>query len=124
MSEAGLGSRFVVLCLVAGVMGGLSSGLLGIGGGVVMIPLLVLIPLSQHDAHATSLAAIIPIAAVGAIAYLSQDDVGIGIAVALAAGALVGAPLGASLMERMSERKLNIVFTILQVCVGSYLLVT
>jgi uncharacterized membrane protein YfcA len=111
--------------IVAGVFGGVASGLLGIGGGVMMIPLLVVFAgLGQHRAHATSLAAIIPIAAVGAVGFALQDDVGVAIALALGAGAVVGAPLGARAMSRMSDRLLKIVFTVLQIAVGMYLLVS
>ena len=112
-----------LLCVGAGLLGGVASGLLGIGGGVLLIPLLVFV-MTQHQAHATSLAAIIPTAAVGASVFALQDDVGISIAIALAAGALVGAPLGARAMARLSDRKLQLVFTTLQVIVGTYLLVS
>jgi uncharacterized membrane protein YfcA len=101
------------------------SGLLGVGGGVVMIPLLVMaIGFTQHHAHATSLAAIIPIAAVGAIGFALRDDVGILIAIALGVGALIGAPLGAAAMARLSDRRLKIVFTVLQIVVGLQLLLS
>ena len=54
-----------------------------------MVPLLVMFAgFSQHRAHATSLAAIIPIAAVGATGFALQDDVGILIAIALGVGAI------------------------------------
>ena len=122
-SRPGPGPAAVVV--LAGVLGGVASGLLGIGGGVMMIPLLVTFAgLSQHRAHATSLAAIIPIAAVGAVGFGLQDDVGIAIALALSAGAIVGAPLGARAMAGMSDRGLKVVFTILQVGVGLHLLLT
>ena len=98
--------------------------MLGIGGGVLMVPLLVLAAMTQHQANATSLAAIIPIAAVGAAVFALEDDVGIVIAIALAVGALVGAPLGARAMARLSDEKLKLVFLTLQVTVGLYLLVT
>lgn len=90
-----------------------------------MIPLLVLVVgFTQHHAHATSLAAIIPIAAVGAIGFALRDDVGIVIALALALGAIVGAPLGAAAMARLSDRRLKIVFAVLQVALGLQLLLS
>jgi uncharacterized membrane protein YfcA len=52
------------LLIGIGVCAGLLSGLLGVGGGIVMIPFLVMLGFSQHEAHATSLAAICPIAIV------------------------------------------------------------
>src|SRR5712691_10888834 len=53
-----------------GVVGGLLSGLLGVGGGVIMVPLLVFwARFGQRDAHAASLGAIIPISVAGALTY-------------------------------------------------------
>jgi uncharacterized membrane protein YfcA len=121
-----LSARGAPLAVVgAGLGAGLISGLLGVGGGMVMIPLLVLVVgFTQHHAHATSLAAIIPIAAVGAIGFALRDDVGIVIALAMAVGAIAGAPLGAAAMARLSDRRLKIVFALLQVALGLQLLLS
>lgn len=90
-----------------------------------MIPLLaVFVRFTQRHAHATSLAAIIPIAAVGAIGFALRDDVGVLIAVTMGAGALVGAPLGAAALARVSDRSLTIAFTVLQIAVGLQMLLS
>jgi uncharacterized protein len=97
-----------------GSAGGLLAGLFGVGGGIVMVPLLVIVcGFSQHRAHAVSLTGIVPIAAVGAIAFALQGQVGAGIADLLAAGSLVGAPLGARILDRTPEARLRIAFGIL-----------
>lgn len=108
------------LSLVAiGALGGIFSGLLGVGGGVVMVPLLVRVAgLSQHRAHATSLAAIVPLAAFGAATYALGAKVDVAVATALALGTVVGAPLGARLMVRASEGALKLAFGILQIVVA------
>jgi uncharacterized membrane protein YfcA len=106
-----------------GLFAGLLSGLLGVGGGIVMVPLLVLVAsYGQHEAHATSLAAIIPIAAVGALRYAAAETVDYRVAVLLAAGGLLGAPLGARLMARTSETALKLLFGLLMVAVAVQLL--
>ena len=70
-----------------GLGGGLLSGLLGVGGGIVMVPLLVLwAAYSQRDAHAISLGAIIPISIAGIATYGAAGEVRYGTAIALAAG--------------------------------------
>lgn len=108
-----------VIAVAVGLVAGVASGLLGIGGGIVMVPLLVsMLHLSQHHAHATSLAAIVIIGAVGAAAFGYAGEVDLPIAFFLAAGALVGAPLGARLMARSSEGKLKIAFGCLMAIVG------
>jgi uncharacterized membrane protein YfcA len=59
-----------VRLILIGFLAGLASGLFGVGGGIVMVPLLVwLVAFDQHRAHATSLAAIVVIAAAGAIVF-------------------------------------------------------
>ena len=105
------------------MIAGLASGLLGVGGGIVMVPLLTLaLGLNQHQAHATSLAAIIPIAAVGAVTFAVAGHVDYGIAGCLAAGSLIGAPIGARVMARSGESLLKIMFGVLMLLVAGQLL--
>lgn len=107
-----------------GGLAGIMSGLLGVGGGVVIVPLLVLfVGFSQHQAHATSLAAVIPIASVGALTYAWEGEIHFGYAALFAVGSLVGAPLGARLMSRMSESRLRTVFGFVSITVGIFLVV-
>ena len=102
-----------------GVGGGLAGGFLGVGGGTVMVPLCALwLGLSQHKAHATTLAAIPPAALVGALSFAVADEVDVEAALGLAAGAFVGAPLGAKVMAGLSEGRLKIAFGIFMVIVG------
>jgi uncharacterized protein len=97
--------------LATGVLGGLLSGLLGIGGGVIMVPLLVLwAGYRQRDAHAMSLGAIIPISVASAATYGVAGKVRVADAIALAAGSIVGARIGAGALARVDERRLKLVF--------------
>ena len=94
-----------------GLGGGLLSGLLGVGGGIVMVPLLVLwAAYSQRDAHAISLGAIIPISIAGIATYGVAGEVRYGTAIALATGSIVGARIGAGWLARIDERLLKIIF--------------
>ena len=94
-----------------GLAGGLLSGLLGVGGGVVMVPLLVLwAGYDQRDAHATSIGAIIPISIAGILTFGIAGRVHWLDAAALAVGAVVGARVGAAWLARIDERLLRIVF--------------
>ena len=64
------------LALVAGIAAGILAGLFGVGGGIIFVPTLTLLfAFGQLDAQATSLAAIIPVAAVGAWRQTSDDVV-------------------------------------------------
>jgi uncharacterized protein len=94
-----------------GLAGGLMSGLLGIGGGTVMVPLMVgLAGFTQRDAHATSLAAIIPISIAAIATYGAAGRGDPLVAAALAAGAIGGAYTGAGLLARAPERALKAAF--------------
>lgn len=105
--------------IAIGVAAGIASGLLGVGGGTVMVPLLVTAAgFSQHRAHATSLAAIVPIAAAAGGVFSFEGVAEYGTAALLAAGALAGAPLGARAMAAIGERPLEAAFGAFLVAVG------
>jgi uncharacterized protein len=120
--EFGLSNRSwaTILRLAAiGLVAGFFSGLLGVGGGIVMVLLLVwLLGESQHEAHATSLAAILPIAAVGAATFAFEGEIHYVLAAMLAAGAVLGAPIGARIMARSGEGSLKIAFGALMIASG------
>jgi uncharacterized membrane protein YfcA len=107
-----------------GLAGGLFSGLLGVGGGVVMVPLLVIWGgFGQRDAHAVSLGAIIPISAAGVLTFGAAGEIQVWEALALAAGAIAGAQLGARLLARVDERKLKLAFGVFMLVVAVLLVV-
>lgn len=107
-----------------GLAGGLFSGLLGVGGGVVMVPLLVLWGgFGQRDAHAVSLGAIIPISAAGVLTFGAAGEIQVWEALALAVGAIAGAQAGARLLARVDERKLKLAFGVFMLIVAVVLVV-
>ena len=94
-----------------GGAGGLLSGLLGVGGGVVMVPLLVLrAGYRQREAQAMSLGAIITISLASVVTYGVAGEVRVGYALALAVGSVFGARVGAGVLARIQERPLKIAF--------------
>jgi hypothetical protein len=107
-----------------GLCGGLFSGLLGVGGGLIMVPLLVLwAGYRQREAHAASLGAIIPISAAGVITYGAAGEVRILEGVALAVGAIAGAQVGARALARAGERTLKLAFGALLLLVAALMVV-
>ena len=115
----------MVALIGIGFAAGIASGLLGVGGGTVMVPLLVgLVAYSQHRAHATSLAAIVPIAAVAGAVFAAGGVVEWDTAALLAAGALAGAPLGARAMAAIGERSLEAAFGGFLIVVGAAMALT
>lgn len=105
--------------IAIGLAGGLLSGLLGVGGGVIMVPLLVLwAGYAQRDAHALSLGAIIPISLAGIATYGIAGEVRVWDALALSIGAVAGARVGAGLLARLDEHVLKLAFGAFLVCVA------
>jgi uncharacterized protein len=105
--------------IAIGLGGGLLSGLLGVGGGIVMVPLLVLwAGYSQRDAHAISLGAIIPISLAGVVTYGVAGEVRVWEAVALSIGAVAGARVGAGLLTRLDDYVLKLAFGVFLVFVA------
>ena len=112
--------------LAIGFGGGVLSGLLGVGGGVIMVPLLVLwARYSQREAHAVSLGAIIPISIAGIATYGVAGEVrywqAIGLAVGSVVGARIGAGIGARLLARIDEGLLKVIFGVFLVGVAALL---
>ena len=100
------------LALVAlGAVAGVLSGLFGIGGGIVMVPAMVLLlGFIQRRANATSLAAILPISVVGATLFGRANNIDVLAAVVLSVGSLIGVQGGARAMDRLSDRRLGLIF--------------
>ena len=108
-----------------GLGAGLLSGLFGVGGGIVMVPALVLLAgMTQQRASASSLAAIVPIAAVGAFIFGGADSVDLSAAGILIVGSLIGVQVGARLMARIGDDRLRIAFAILMIAIALTMLVS
>lgn len=105
-----------------GVLAGLGSGLLGVGGGFLIVPLQTMwAGTDQHRATGTSLAAILPIASVGAAIYYlggRTPQVDLPVAASLVAGGALGAVMGGIAGNRISERGLRAFVAILLAVVG------
>jgi uncharacterized protein len=113
------------MIVLIGVASGFLAGLLGIGGGGLMVPMLVSVGgLRQRQAHAVSLGAVVVLALAAAITYGASDEVRLGTAAALFVGGAAGAPLGALLLSRVNDRLARQAFGVLLVCTAAYLLVT
>lgn len=100
--------KLVGIGLIAGILG----GGLGVGGGIVLVPLLVAVGLGRHRAHATSLAAIVFIAVAGAASFGASGEIDVGVGVIVGIGGVLGSVIGASVMHRVSPRVLTIVFSL------------
>ena len=101
-----------------GIAAGTIGGGLGVGGGIILVPLLVFVGLDRHRAHATSLAAIVLIAAAGAISFGVSGEINLGLGVTIGIGGILGSVIGASVMHRVSPRALTLVFAVVLLVAG------
>ena len=112
--------RLVLIGLVAGFF----SALFGVGGGIILVPLLILAArFGERPAMATSLAAIGLIALVGTVTYVVHGDVHVGYALVVGLPAALGAVAGASLQQRLATPVLTFGFAGLLAAIGVWLLV-
>ena len=105
-----------MLVLLCGVFIGALSGLVGVGGGVVMVPLMVLgLGLTTKRAVSTSLAVVMFTGIVASVGYIATGFDEILPLAPLVAGSMVGAVLGVRLRDRVPERALKVGFAVFMV---------
>lgn len=106
-----LSRKQVVLLILLGLAAGFLAGMFGVGGGVIIVPGLVLLAgFNQRLAAGTSLAAIVPLALVGVISYAAYGTVSWLGAALLAVGGVAGAQLGTWLLAKTPQKWLQIGF--------------
>ena len=112
----------VLAVLAIGFVAGVAAGLLGIGGGALFVPALVLfLGLSQLEAQATSLLAIVPVALVGAARQHRYGNLRVRDGLVMGVLATAGAAGGVVLANALPERALEISFAMLQFVVAAQL---
>jgi uncharacterized membrane protein YfcA len=110
--------------VLIGIAAGFFSALFGVGGGLVVVPLLLLSGRWQErPAMATSLAAIGIIALAGTISYGLHGELKPGAAMLVGLPAAAGAIVGATLQQRIAGRNLSLLFALLLAGIGIKLLV-
>lgn len=114
-------SHAIVLGLVAGLVG----GLFGIGGGVIVVPGLVLwLGFSQHKASGTSVATIVASAGAALISFAGDGSVDWGAATLITAGAVVGAAIGARILHRIPAQVLSRAFSVILIVAAVRMAIT
>jgi uncharacterized membrane protein YfcA len=114
----------VLRLLAIGVAAGVFSALFGVGGGIIIVPLLIyVVGLAPRVATGTSLLALAFTAAAGAVAYALHGDVRPGAAAIVGLPAVAGVVVGVGLQQRLANRTLTLGFALLLVAVGVRLLV-
>ncbi|MGB8991101.1 MAG: sulfite exporter TauE/SafE family protein [Desulfobaccales bacterium] len=109
----------IAALLASGAAAGFIGGMMGVGGGSIMVPAMVLVVgLSQYTAQGSSLLAMVPAGMVGAFTHRRLGNVVTSILPGLIMGIMVGAFLGGSLAHLLSEADLRLVFAAVLICQG------
>ncbi len=109
----------ILILLLIGCFTGFISGMMGVGGGTVMVPSMVLLAgITQHTAQGSSLLAMIPAGGVGAFTHWRLGNVNTSILPGLIAGILIGTYLGGSFANILSESALRILFAAMLIWTG------
>jgi uncharacterized membrane protein YfcA len=116
-------SRTLKLAAI-GTAGGIFSGLLGVGGGSVIVPLLLIwLAYGEREATGTSMMAIVVIAAIGVTIQAFYGNVNPPNAALVGVPAIGGAVVGTALQQRVPERAISLLFAVLLVVIAIELII-
>jgi len=116
--------NIISLYLLLGLSAGVLSGIVGLGGGVIMVPALIfLFGFSQHMAQGTTLAVMIPpIGILAAWTYYNNGYVDIKVAIIIAIGFVIGGLLGAKIAVSLSNVALKKIFAVVLLLISAKML--
>ncbi|MFA4858166.1 MAG: sulfite exporter TauE/SafE family protein [Candidatus Margulisiibacteriota bacterium] len=110
--------------IIVGLSAGFLSGLLGLGGGIIFVPALIFfLGRTQHQAHGTSLALIVPTALVGSSVYAFHGNFDLSLAMWIAIFAMGAAYFGAGFANKLSPDKLRLIYAVFLFLVGIKLII-
>ncbi|MCS7264812.1 MAG: sulfite exporter TauE/SafE family protein [Armatimonadetes bacterium] len=111
-AEIDISVKIIVLA-VTGALTGFLSGMMGVGGGLIMVPVMVLLlGMKQHTAQGTSLLVMVPTGAVGAWTHWKLGHVELKLVPGMIFGVLIGTALGAKFAHSLSDWHLRVLFAI------------
>jgi uncharacterized membrane protein YfcA len=114
-----------VRLVAIGLVAGLFSALFGVGGGIVIVPLLILVAgFGSRPATGTSMAAIGITALAGTVLYALEGEVQVAHAALVGLPAAAGAVAGTAFQQRVSGRALTLAFALLIAAIAVWLLVS
>ncbi len=114
-------SQQIILMLLAGVGVGIGASFSGLGGGFLMVPLLLFLGYSAQKAVGTSFLAILVISASALLAHNKLANVDYRTGILLGIGGIVGAQIGARLIEHVSTANFKKIFALVLIGLATYL---
>ncbi|MGH2665799.1 sulfite exporter TauE/SafE family protein [Flavobacterium sp.] len=110
--------------IIIGLLAGMLSGLVGVGGGIIMVPLLVLlVGFSQHQAQGTSLAVLLaPVTAIAVFNYYKEGYINWKFAIVIAIFFVVGSYFGSKFAVNLDQKMLKKIFSIVLIIMAGKML--
>jgi uncharacterized membrane protein YfcA len=114
----------ILSLILIGILAGFLSGLVGVGGGIIMVPLLVLfLSLSQHQAQGTSLAVLaVPVTALAVFNYYKEGQLNLKYAAIIAVFFVVGSIVGSKFALTLDQKVLKKIFAVVLVVIAGKML--
>ena len=116
----------VLILVIIGILGGFLSGLMGVGGGIIMIPMLIFfLSFSQQQAQGTSLAVLaVPVTALAAYQYYKEGNIKWEYALIMAVFFVAGGYLGSKLAITLDQKTLQRIFGVIMLIISMKLIFT
>jgi uncharacterized membrane protein YfcA len=116
--------QIIVSLILIGILAGVLSGLVGVGGGIIMVPLLVLFfGFNQYQAQGTSLAVLaVPVTAVAVFNYYKEGQINIKYAAVIAVFFVVGSVFGSKLALTLDQKMLKKIFALVLLVIAGKML--
>ena len=114
--------HLIIFAIIIGAVAALLGAMLGVGGGIIMVPAFKALGLTMKQAIGTSLAVMVVTAAVSSVRYAQSGFIHWGVAGAAAVAALVAAYFGTEMMKTLSAQQLKSAFGMFLIAVGIYML--
>jgi len=113
-------TQTIIMLLIIGLLTGVLGGLVGVGGGIILVPALVFfLGFSQLDAQGTSLALIMfPVGILGVIQYYKEGHVDFKIVILLAIGFVLGSFLGSKISLNINQQIVRKIFACLMIFIA------
>lgn len=107
--------------MVCGGLVGAANSIFGGGGGMIGVSLLQKTGMAEKQAHATAILLILPISLLSFVLYAAQGLYDFEVLIPTALGVTAGGVLGAKLLGKLSERRVSVLFALLQAAAGAFL---
>lgn len=117
-------AQTIISLIIIGILAGVLSGLVGVGGGVIMVPLMVLFfGMTQHQAQGTSLAVLaVPVTAVAVYNYYQEGHINIKFALIIAIFFVIGSIIGSKFAISLDQKTLKKIFAIILIVIAGKML--